>query len=393
MQNIYQQYNAIYIHIPMCVQKCLYCDFASYSGFSQEDIQVYTNALCHEIKIRRKEAERTLSKATIYFGGGTPSLLPIDCLEKIIISLKENNFWHNDVETTIEVNPGTVDLDKLIAIRNLGFNRISFGVQSLQNIELKSIGRIHTAKQALEAIQMAKDAGFKRISCDVIYGLPKQTLTSLKDTLIRLTATGIEHISVYGLILEESTPLAKLVEQRKVSLPDEDLVADMYEFIQDFLADQGFIRYEISNYAKNNQYSRHNTIYWQYKPYLGFGSSACGFDGFKRRTATASVNIYNSIVKLNSNNWMNSDIYEIEDLTLLERLEEFMFMGLRQIKGADLAEAKLRYGIDVMDKFGKDLDFYIKNNYVIYDKKQEILKLTDKGMEIGNKIFEIFVIE
>ena len=174
-------------------------------------MRTYTDALCHEIEVRAEEASNVASGATVYFGGGTPSLLPTDCLERIVSTLNVCGFWQNPVEATIEVNPGTADLEKLQRLRAAGFDRISFGVQSLQDEELRNIGRIHTAQQALEAIALAKQAGFRRISCDLIYGLPGQSLASLKDTIFMLTKTGIEHISVYGLMLEEGTPLARLV--------------------------------------------------------------------------------------------------------------------------------------------------------------------------------------
>jgi oxygen-independent coproporphyrinogen-3 oxidase len=212
--------------------------------------------------------------ATIYFGGGTPSTLPIECVSEIVGALKNHKYWQEPAEATIEVNPGTADLEKLKALRYLGFDRISFGVQSLNDVELKTIGRIHSAQEALQAIAWAKEAGFNRISADLIYGLPGQTLTSLRKTLEELTATGIEHVSVYGLIVEEGTPLAKLVDEGKLVLPEEDIAADMYEFVQSFLKEQGFERYEISNYAKKGQYSKHNLVYWKYEPYAAFGAAA-----------------------------------------------------------------------------------------------------------------------
>lgn len=393
IKNIWQQYNAVYIHIPFCVQKCLYCDFASYAGFSATNMKEYTKAICHEIAIRSKEAFTTLPNATIYFGGGTPSVLPVQCLDEIVQTLKKYHFWQQPAEATIEVNPGTADLAKLEYLRQLGFDRISFGVQSLQDLELKTIGRIHNAQDALEAIILAKQAGFSKISCDLIYGLPKQTLISLRDTLNKLVATEIEHISVYGLILEENTPLAKLVESGSIILPDEDTSADMYEFVQDFLAEYGFERYEISNYARYKQYSKHNTVYWQYRPYIAFGAAACGFDGQKRCTAISSVKDYQKILHYTGDNWQTSGIYEIENLSSKQQLEEFMFMGLRRTDGADLQEAYQRYHVDVMQTFGKKLTFYLQNGYLIYDKQCQRLRLTSKGMEIGNRIFEIFVIE
>ena len=388
----WRQYQAIYIHIPFCKQKCLYCDFASYACFGEREMRTYTDALCHEIEVRAEEASNVASGATIYFGGGTPSVLPTDCLEGIVSTLKSCGFWQKPAEATIEVNPGTSDVNKLKRMREAGFDRISFGVQSLQNEELRTIGRIHSAQEALEAIDMARAAGFARISCDLIYGLPGQSLASLKDTICRLTKTGIEHMSVYGLIVEEGTPLERLVNYDQMVLPDEDTAADMYELVQRLLAEAGFERYEISNYAKNGQYSRHNTVYWQYHPYIAFGAAACGMEKALRRTAASTVPEYIAAAQaLTSANWRASELYTSESLTLQQQLEEFMFMGLRRAAGADLAEARTRFGVDVWQRYQKELAPYIAQGLVGYEAAAERLYLTPAGMELGNQIFAIFV--
>ena len=390
--NSWQQYQAIYVHIPFCKQKCLYCDFASYACFGEREMRTYTDALCHEIEVRAEEASNVAFGATIYFGGGTPSVLPTDCLERIVSTLKSCSFWQKPAEATIEVNPGTADVNKLKRLREAGFDRISFGVQSLQDKELRAIGRIHNAEEALIAIDMARTAGFRRISCDLIYGLPGQSLASLKDTICRLTKTGIEHMSVYGLIVEEGTPLERLVNSGQMVLPDEDIAADMYELVQRLLAEAGFERYEISNYAKNGQYSRHNTVYWQYHPYIAFGAAACGMEKALRRTAASTVPEYIAAAQaLTSGNWRTSELYTSESLTLQQQLEEFMFMGLRRAAGADLAEARTRFGVDVWQRYQKELAPYIAQGLVGYEAAAERLYLTPAGMELGNQIFAIFV--
>ena len=388
----WRQYQAIYVHIPFCKQKCLYCDFASYACFGEREMRTYTDVLCHEIEVRAEEASNVAFGATIYFGGGTPSVLPTDCLERIVSMLKSCGFWQKPAEATIEVNPGTSDVNKLKRMREAGFDRISFGVQSLQDAELKTIGRIHNAEEALIAIDMARTAGFRRISCDLIYGLPGQSLASLKDTICRITKTGIEHMSVYGLIVEEGTPLERLVNSGQMVLPDEDIAADMYELVQRLLAEAGFERYEISNYAKNGQYSRHNTVYWQYHPYIAFGAAACGMEKALRRTAASTVPEYIAAAQaLTSANWRTSELYTSESLTLQQQLEEFMFMGLRRAAGADLAEARTRFGVDVWQRYQKELAPYIAQGLVGYEAAAERLYLTPAGMELGNQIFAIFV--
>lgn len=393
-QNIWDNYHAVYVHIPFCKQKCLYCDFASYACFGEAEMRAYTEALCHEIETRAEEAEKVAASATVYFGGGTPSVLPIDCLEQIVATLKACGFWQEPAEATIEVNPGTADSTKLKRLRAAGFDRVSFGVQSLQDAELRAIGRIHSAQEAIAAIDMARAAGFRRVSCDLIYGLPGQSLASLADTLQRLLATGIEHISVYGLIVEEGTPLERLVSAGKLMLPDEDIAADMYELVQRLLAEAGFERYEISNYAKNGQYSRHNTVYWQYHPYIAFGAAACGMEKALRRTAASTVPEYIAAAQaLTSANWRTSELYTSESLTLQQQLEEFMFMGLRRAAGADLAEARTRFGVDVWQRYQKELAPYIAQGLVGYEVAAERLYLTPAGMELGNQIFAIFINE
>ena len=390
--NSWQQYQAIYVHIPFCKQKCLYCDFASYACFGEREMRTYTDALCHEIEVRAEEASNVASGATIYFGGGTPSVLPTDCLEGIVSTLKSCGFWQKPAEATIEVNPGISDVNNLKRMREAGFDRISFGVQSLQEAELRAIGRIHSAEEAIAAIDMARAAGFARISCDLIYGLPGQSLASLKDTICRITKTGIEHMSVYGLIVEEGTPLERLVNSGQMVLPDEDIAADMYELVQRLLAEAGFERYEISNYAKNGQYSRHNTVYWQYHPYIAFGAAACGMEKALRRTAASTVPEYIAAAQaLTSGNWRTSELYTSESLTLQQQLEEFMFMGLRRAAGADLAEARTRFGVDVWQRYQKELAPYIAQGLVGYEAAAERLYLTPAGMELGNQIFAIFV--
>ena len=357
-------------------------------------MRTYTDALCHEIEVRAEEASNVAFGATIYFGGGTPSVLPTDCLERIVSTLKSCGFWQKPAEATIEVNPGTADVNKLKRLREAGFDRISFGVQSLQDKELRAIGRIHNAEEALIAIDMARTAGFRRISCDLIYGLPGQSLASLKDTICRLTKTGIEHMSVYGLIVEEGTPLERLVTSGQMVLPDEDIAADMYELVQRLLAEAGFERYEISNYAKNGQYSRHNTVYWQYHPYIAFGAAACGMEKALRRTAASTVPEYIAAAQaLTSANWRTSELYTSESLTLQQQLEEFMFMGLRRAAGADLAEAKERFGVDVWQRYQEKLAPYFSQGLVHYDAQTQRLRLTEKGMELGNQIFTIFIDE
>lgn len=387
----WESYHAIYIHIPFCRQKCFYCDFASYAGLSKEIMIAYTRALCREIAVRSSEAERTSENATIYFGGGTPSILPNECLEAIVSVLRQANFWRDPQEATIEANPGTISTKSLKFYRQLGFNRISLGIQSLIDTELHDMGRIHTSSQALEAIAMAREAGFSRISGDVIYGYPSQTISGLQFTLERLLAERLMHLSIYGLIVEEGTQLANFLLNGKLVLPDEDKIGDMYDLVQILLKEAGFERYEISNYAREGEYSRHNIVYWQYYPYIGFGAAACSFDGSSRFTAINTVQGYIAEAnKISPADFQISNLYQHEILTKKIQLEEFIFLGLRRNVGVDLLEGRERFGVDIMQRFGKELEPFIKQELVVYENTKR-LRLTERGMAVGNRIFEIFV--
>lgn len=369
----------IYVHIPFCLQKCLYCDFASFAKKSEVVKEKYVEKICQEIKANKGMYEID-ERATVYFGGGTPSVLDSSLLKKIVDSLKANGFWKMPKEASIEVNPGTANLDKLKAFKEFGFDRLSFGVQSLKDNELKAIGRIHSANEAIESINLAKKAGFKRINADLMYGLPLQSLASYNSSIERLLATGIKHISAYALTLEEGTPLYKMVNEGKISLPDDKEIELMYDLTIDKLAESGLKRYEVSNFAIQGEESKHNLVYWNYEPYLSFGSAACSSLIEKRITNPSLIKDY-----------LEGKKAEIENLDSDIQLAEYMFMGLRKTKGVDLIEAKDRYGINVYSKFKKELEKAITEGFVLYDEENHKLKLTRYGMKFGNKIFEIFL--
>lgn len=312
-------------------------------------------------------------------------MLPTRLLKKIVDVLKKNNLWCNPAEATIEVNPGTADLEKLSFFRGLGFDRISFGIQSLNDVELQAVGRIHTAQEALEAIKLARLAGFERVSADLIYGLPCQTPETLRNNLQTLDEMGVEHLSVYGLTVEEKTPLAHLLKEKKIILPDEDQQFEMYELVQAYLTARGLRRYEISNYAKQGQESLHNLGYWRYLPYQSFGSAACSFDGEKRFVATASVTEYIESIK---NGVVKGETEMLDEST---QLAEYLFMGLRTATGIDTQETKKRFGCDVMTKFAQDLPKFIEKKLLNYKYDEKRLRLTEMGMRFSNEIFEIFV--
>ncbi|MHC1718982.1 MAG: radical SAM family heme chaperone HemW [Acidaminococcaceae bacterium] len=378
MRKQWEQIQGIYIHIPFCMQKCLYCDFASFAGKSGLMHQ-YALALADEIR-RRADEMQISERATVFFGGGTPSLLPLDDLKMIINVLKETELWREPAEVTMEMNPGTVDFAKLCEYREMGIDRVSFGVQSLNDEELKTIGRLHTASEALQAIEQAAKAGFERISADLIYGLPLQTLATFKDTLATIAASAISHLSVYGLTVEEETPLATMLANGSLVLPSEEEAEMMYDHTIRYLEEHGLYRYEISNFARSGQESRHNLVYWYYLPYYGFGSSACSYNGKQRMTNAADIESY-----------ISGAAPTIEQLPVRTSLAEFMFLGLRTSEGIDLSVAKERFGVDVMAMFGQEIEKYINKEMLSFDPAENRLRLTKLGMKFGNEIFELFL--
>lgn len=374
----FEKAHGVYVHVPFCKRKCLYCDFPSQACADDGLLLRYAKAVCNEIAKRKVDVA---DNATVYFGGGTPSLMSLSGIADMVAALKEYGCWRNPTEATIECNPGTVDKEKLQGYRELGFDRISFGVQSFNDDELKTIGRIHNAEQALKAVQMAKDVGFKRINADLMYGLSGQTLRSLEQSLAQMVALNLEHISVYSLILEEGTPLEKLVRNNELTLPDDDLVADMDELVSGYLCQQGYEQYEISNFAKPGAYSQHNLVYWSYLPYVGFGAASTGFDGYCRRTGVPDVEEYLA----------NPLAAMVEQLTPDNLYGEFMFMNLRKKWGANLQDFADRYGEDIKQKTLMKMKKCLRDGLVVYNEEGNRLRLTAKGRNLGNLVFQEFV--
>jgi len=388
----WEKFQGVYVHTPFCLQKCLYCDFPSYAGFPEEVRQRYVDALCREIEVRSLQRELPVAEnATVYFGGGTPTVLAVEQIAKVVASLKEYGWWNNPAEATIEANPGTVNAETLKALREIGFDRISLGVQSLQDNELRALGRIHTAEQALYAIEEAKQAGFRRINADLMSGIPCQTAESFRNTMNKILQMNLSHISVYSLILEEGTPLERMVREDKVQLPDEEVSYNMYEMTTDILAKAGLQRYEISNYTAPGEESRHNIVYWHYEPYAAFGAGACSFTGTERRTNTADVLQYIqrsaslSLPALKT----DSDLWQTEALDRKTQISEAMIMGLRMTAGVNLQKIQQRFGIDILESYGKEIQTLLDRKMA--ECEGRTLRLTPYGMRYGNRAFEAFI--
>ena len=377
MSHPWETYQAVYVHIPFCVHKCAYCDFASYQIYNDHIMTDYARRLVEEISAWTP-ALPVSPTATVYFGGGTPSVLPLEDLAAIVTALKERGFWQHPAEATLEANPGTVDRERLRFYRQLGFDRLILGIQSFQPEELAAMGRIHTAEQAEEAIALAREAGFRRISGDLIYGYPGQTVETVRDSLERLLDTGVDHVSVYGLTVEEGTLLAKQVREGKALLPSEDASGTMYDFLMEALPQAGYHRYEISNFARPGQESRHNQVYWHYDPYMAFGTAACRFDGKIRETNPRNLQAY-----------LQGAPPEREILTCEDRRAELVFMNLRTVKGLSLEEFTQRTAEDFFHIYEEGFTHCRKQGWITREGNR--IRLTEQGMRYGNLAFEEFL--
>lgn len=358
-----------YIHIPFCQSKCHYCSFVSYIGVCKEDKQSYVNTLLAEIEHFYKKEELE----TLYFGGGTPSLLTVGQLEQI----KNAFVLADNAEVTIEVNPDTVDKDYLIALRNAGFNRISIGVQSFDDEILKNVGRIHNSQKAIDTINFASDAGFDNISVDFIYGLPNQTLDQFVADLENAINLGVSHISLYGLKIEDGCHFDAYLPE---NLPDDDAQADMYLAAIDCLEQKGFIHYEISNFCKENCCSNHNLAYWNSNEYYGFGAAAHGYVNGVRYANYSDLKDY-------------KDKFRYKDISLYiaesNMLEEKIFLGFRKGDGVDVSEIKAKFNIDFDEKYSGILKKYLETGHIL--KTPKGYKFSNNGFLLSNVILAEFI--
>ncbi len=364
----------LYIHIPFCIKKCDYCDFVSYTDCYDKEKE-YLCALAEEFKLYEdKQVD------TVYIGGGTPSSLSTDGLLFLMDKIFEYFDVTDDAEITMEVNPKTADIKKLKALRLAGVNRLSIGVQSFNDEELEKIGRIHTSTDATNCILDAKFAGFKNISVDLMFGLPKQTLESYRNSLIKAVTAGVNHISAYSLILEEGTPLYEKVKNWEVRLPREDLEACMYELTCDVLSASGFYQYEVSNYAKEGFCSRHNLKYWDCEEYIGCGAAAHSYYRGKRFSNYATIDDYikHPTARLDET-----------ELTIKDKMSEFMFLGLRKNQGIDIQEFECRFINSPYEIYGEAIEKYIKSGLLVHEKG--FLRFTERGMRLANQVLCEFV--
>ena len=375
----------LYIHIPFCRQKCFYCDFPSFAGRERYEAD-YTDALCRELAVQGVlYREKWGSPRTIYMGGGTPSLLPIGLLAKILQAIADVFGDAAEGEFTVECNPGTVDAAKLRALRAGGVNRLSFGVQTFDDTLLKKIGRIHTGAQAREAMALARTAGFQNVSMDLIYGLPGESLAKLERDLEAMVALEPEHISIYGLQLEEGTAFAKMQEMGRLMLPDDDTVERMYDTMTAFLPAHGYARYEISNFAKPGFESRHNLSYWQDVPYLGVGAAAHSYLEGQRYENVREIPAYIEGIRTGKGVRRQE-----EAMTREIAMEEFAFLALRTARGIDRARFERRFGVPLEAVYADAIAKLKRQGLLEADEAG--VHLTSLGMKYGNMAFEEFLL-
>ncbi|MBI2332309.1 MAG: radical SAM family heme chaperone HemW [Chloroflexi bacterium] len=406
---------SIYLHIPFCKHRCAYCDFNTYAG-QESLIPAYVEALIKEINWIGNQTTRLpdyQTTQTIFFGGGTPSLLSGPQFASVMSALSSAFNISADAEVTIEANPGTISPDKLDAIRKAGINRISFGVQSSNTEELRMLEREHDFFTVIEAVSTARKAGFDNLNLDLIYALPEQTLQSWQTTVKRVLELQPEHISAYALTLEHGTPFGRWADKGILPLPDPDLAADMYEWTMDFLEENRYVQYEISNWAKNKDEGgimkdetathpssyqcRHNLQYWRSLPYLGLGAGAHGYAGGYRYSNALRIKTY--IDRL-ANNQSPITNYPLTPATVnhhkqtrKDDISDYMINNLRLVKaGVADSDFRSRFGGGLLDVFPKEVEELICNGLI--EKKTsdtEVFRLTRRGRLLGNRVFANFV--
>lgn len=380
----------IYVHIPFCKKKCYYCDFISYVN-KCDVIPQYIESLKKELDTYDFLTENI---TTIYIGGGTPSFIPskeiVNILEKLKQKLKNNKTKWEDIEITIEINPGTATYEALKDYKKVGINRLSIGLQSSNNERLKQIGRIHTKEEFINTYNMAEEVGFKNKNVDLMIGLPNQTIEEIKqdlDFVINLNST---HISVYSLIVEEGTKIEKMISSGKLKLPDEDLERNMYWYVKNTLELNGYTHYEISNFAKKGKESKHNLNCWEQKEYIGLGVAAHSYFNNIRYGNTHNLQKY---IDFNWEDYEEAEqkeirvIEEIQDLE--EKQKEYMLLALRKIEGVSIKKFKEKYVENPIFLFRKELEKLVKEDLLTIDGDK--IKLTNKGLDLANLVWEEFV--
>jgi len=370
----------LYIHIPFCRSKCYYCDFNSYEN-KEYLMGPYVDALIKELDFYK---HKNFYVNSIYFGGGTPSYISVDFMEKIFEKIFSSFAVNPKSEITIEINPGTINREKLLAYKSLGINRLSMGLQSIFDHHLKILGRIHTYREFEENYFLSRDLGFNNINIDLIFAIPFQTYAEWMETLKRIAGLKPEHISCYELKIEEGTPFKKLYDENKLDLPDEDANRSMYAFAKEFLKEKGYTHYEISNFAVDGFECAHNLIYWGNKEYIGIGAGAHSFIDKKR-----FHNFYDICKYIDTLNNGLLPVEDIEEIHYQEEIFETIMLGLRLLKGIDKKVFEHRFGKDIYAFFRHQIEKLIDQGLIVDDG--DFIKLTDRGIDVSNNVIVEFL--
>lgn len=369
----------LYIHIPFCKKKCLYCDFPSYGSMEKYMVD-YAKALSIEIKDKCKGKKFN----TIFIGGGTPSYLSMEAWKILKEALSEVDKYE-DCEFSVECNPGSFDKDKLGIIKAAGANRISIGLQACQDELLARLGRIHSFDEFLKSFEMARSIGFKNINVDLMFAIPNQNFSQWQETLEKVSGLEPEHISCYSLIVEEGTPFYKMNEEGKLMLPEEDAEVKMYNYTVEFLKRNGYKQYEISNFAKEHKECKHNLIYWSMDEYIGCGASAHSYFNNIRNKNEGNVKKY--IEKILTNKNASTEKHEN---SAKDNMEEFMFLGLRKTEGISISDFKSKFNVNIYDIYGSVINKY--KDLGLIKVGQDKVYLSQKAVHISNTIMSDFIL-
>jgi oxygen-independent coproporphyrinogen-3 oxidase len=424
--------HSVYLHIPFCTHRCAYCDFNTYAA-QEHLIPAYVEALCREVQLVGSRAPRGLTAHTVFFGGGTPSLLRPECVRQVLDALRGSLALEEGAEITLEANPGTVTIGSLRALRGTGVNRISLGVQSANGEELRMLERTHSYADVLEAVSAARAAGFENLNLDLMYGLPEQAMQTWQTTVKRVLSLQPEHISAYALTLEHGTPFGSWTRRGQLAAPDPDLAADMYEWLSEQLRSEGYQQYEISNWARAGRECAHNLQYWRSGPYLGFGAGAHGYTGGCRYSNTLGIKDYlGRMATVGSRRNGNPEAMpgvavpeaegererrdfpcspaavSLHRQTSEDYMSDFMIMGLRLTReGVGVNAFRDRFGTTLQSRYGKQLHRLVQLGLLEFEGDENpggappdvgqreaprlAVRLTQRARLLGNQVFMQFL--
>lgn len=381
----------LYIHIPFCKSKCYYCDFVSFPNMKEYE-KKYIDAVCKEINNKINELKNNEIITTIYIGGGTPSYIDSELIERLLNSLRigiqgnKSIELSDNCEITIEINPGTVDEFKMLKYKEIGINRVSIGLQSTKNYVLKSIGRIHNYEQFLETYELVKKVGIDNINIDLMLALPNQTIQDLEDSISEVIKLNPTHVSVYSLIIEEDTKIEKMIDNGEFEPVSDEIERKMYWLVKNKLEEAGYNHYEISNFSKKGVESKHNMNCWLQKDYLGFGLAAHSYKDNRRFSNIEDIEVY--IKNMEEDN-MELNIVEHENQTQDEKMKEYMLLNLRKIDGVDISDFKNKFRQNPIFLYREQLERLVNKELIEIDINN--IKLTNKGLDLANQVWEEFV--